>query len=93
MCDILRLIQALAGSYRAPSWPEDRLETSTAGRKHDQLDSSVSQANAEHPVQMLAWRKRLPSIIAAFEKSLQDLLSDVVQLLVDKVTNSFSLLL
>ena len=82
-----KLVQALAGSYRAASWPEDRLEITTAGRRRDQLDSSSRQAKNERPMQMLAWRKRLPSIIAAFEKSMQDLLSDVVQLLVDKVAS------
>ena len=79
-------LQALPGSYRAASWPEDRLDApESSDRTVSQLGSSTGQARAEHPRQPPSWRKQLPHIIAAFERSLQDLLSDVVLLLVDKV--------
>ena len=77
--------QALPGSYRAASWPEDRLYASTASRKHDELASSLGQAGPEQNVYLLTWRKQLPFIISAFESSQRELLLDVVSLLVDKV--------
>ncbi len=76
------ILQALPGSYRAASWPEDRLGGLNAGEKGQQLGSASGE-------QLLTWRKRLPQIIAAFERNLQELLSSVVLLLVEKVLLSF----
>ena len=79
------MFQALPGSYRAASWPEDSVDVFATGKRQARPESMPRSVDSEPSHQPRAWRQRLPGIITGLEQGLQAILSDVLLLLTDKV--------